>query len=110
MSEKAPWVSVVGPIAYLDDADFKDQKMRRATIKSLTSGKYVRCTIWPQFNNTPLNLGDWIFVEGPGEIYSYEDKEGNPRESFQVSVRRLATLSPVVPEETPRPEQNMPKF
>ena len=89
---KNPWISTSGPIQYLDDVDFKDDKMRRATITSVKDGKRIRCTVWPQFNDVELNLGDWIFVEGPGEVYEYEDTEGTPKTNYNLSVQRLAVL------------------
>ncbi len=105
---KNPWQAICGPIQFLDDVDMKGEPMRRATIASIGSGKRVRCTVWPQFNDTPLALNDWIFVEGPGEVYEYEDNDGNPKTSYNLSVQRLAVLNFTSGVDT-RPQNNTKK-
>jgi len=109
MSEKKKWQAVAGPIAFLNDGNAGGTKVRRATINTI-GGNRVQCTFWPQYDNVELELGSWIFVEGPISTYETEDKDGNPVTYVNLSVQRLAVLPLTQPGPDPKGKKSVPPF
>lgn len=63
------------------------------TIKSPgPEGNLVRVTVWPELQGDTISKGDFLAVDGKLTISSYE-KDGERRQSIQISAKSLAVLS-----------------
>lgn len=54
-------------------------------------GQLIRVTVWPELQGDDIAKGDFLAVDGKLTISSYE-KDGEKRQSIQISARQLATL------------------
>jgi len=56
-----------------------------------TDGRLIRVTVWPELQGDEIKRGDFLAVDGKMTISSYE-KEGERRQSIQISAKQLAYL------------------
>lgn len=57
-----------------------------------TDGQLVRVTVWPELQGAEIKKGDFLAADGKLTISSYE-KDGERRQSIQISAKQLAVLS-----------------
>lgn len=55
-------------------------------------GVLIRVTVWPELQGTSIDKGDFIAVDGKLNIGSFTDRNGNSRQSVQISATALAVL------------------
>lgn len=75
------------------------QEVTDVTIKTPGSaGKLLRVTIWGEFD-VSVEKGDWIAVDGKFSVNTYEGRDGNERQSAQISASSLVVLKGVKKQE-----------
>jgi len=55
-------------------------------------GALVRITVWPELQGDKIEKGDFLAVDGKLTLSSYQ-KDGETRQSIQISAKSLATLT-----------------
>jgi single-stranded DNA-binding protein len=71
----------------------EDVVVRDVTIRSAGGeGSLIRVTVWPELEEIELEEGDLIAVDGPFQVRDYQAGDGTPRQSLQISARRLTKL------------------
>lgn len=91
------YVTAVGFVQFDPvERDANGQKVVDVTLKTPgTESILVRVTIWPELQGTELEKGDFVAVDGKLNVGSYTDRNGNARQSVQISASSLAVTKPI---------------
>lgn len=73
----------------IDEREYNDGVIRDATIRSLATGDLLRISFFPDFEDIPLERGDFIAVDGSIVERTVEDDEGNERTFVNFTAKRL---------------------
>jgi len=77
----------------IDEREYNDGIIRDATIRSLASGDLLRISFFPDFEDIPLERGDFIAVDGSivEREVEYEDDDGEmvSRTFVNFTAKRL---------------------
>lgn len=96
------YVTAVGFVQFeVKEREANNQTVRDVVIKTPGSSSYVRITVWPEFESTIINRGDFIAVDGVFTRSSWQDDEGAKKESLNISARTIAVVAPAVRDDEP---------
>ena len=89
MADDKLYGTVEGFIQFeVDSRDLSSgQTVRDATVRSVNTNELVRITIWPDFEDVDLKLGDWIAADGEVTF-----REANGTTYTNMSARKLAVV------------------
>lgn len=74
----------------VEERDVNGQTVRDVTIRSLGSeGAYIRITVWEEWNETDIDEGDLVFIDGPFEAREGQTKDGEKRVYLNMSAKSL---------------------
>lgn len=90
MADDAIYGSAAGFIQFdIDEREYNDGIIRDATIRSLMTGDLLRISFFPDFEDIPLERGDFIAVDGKVVERTVEDEDGNSRTFVNFTAKRL---------------------
>lgn len=72
----------------VEEREWNDGIIRDATIRSLASGDLLRISFFPDFEEVPLERGDFIAVDGKIQIRDVE-VDGETRTYVNMTARRV---------------------
>jgi hypothetical protein len=58
----------------MNEKEVGDQIVREFTVKSITTGKFVRVSAWPEYPDFEVAKGDFIVAEGPVQVNEVGDR------------------------------------
>lgn len=78
------------------EREANSQTVMDYTIKTPgTDGVLIRVTVWPELQGADIQKGDWIAVDGKLNIGSFTGRDGETRQSIQISATALAVVKAV---------------
>lgn len=90
MASDAIYGSVAGFIQFdIEEREYNDGIIRDATIRSLASGDLLRISFFPDFEEVPLERGDYIAVDGKVTEREVEGDDGEVRTYVNMTAKRL---------------------
>lgn len=82
------YTTIAGMVQFdVEEREVNGGDVRDVTIRSLSSGDLIRCTVWPEFADTEIERGDFVVIDG-----KVTEREHKGKVYFNVSARRLAVL------------------
>ena len=87
------YASAVGFIQFdPQEREVNGQTVRDITIKTPgEAGKLIRITVWPEWA-VDLNKGDFVAVDGKLTVGAYKGRDGEERQSIQLSTSSLVVV------------------
>jgi len=94
---EATYVSAEGFVQFNPtEREANGQKVVDVTIKTPgTEPALIRVTIWPELQGVEVERGDWIAVDGKFQVGAFKGRDGQDRQSIQISATNLAVVKPV---------------
>lgn len=90
MASDAIYGSVAGFIQFdIEEREYNDGIIRDATIRSLASGDLRRISFFPDFEDVPLERGDFIAVDGKIDEREVVGDDGEVRVYVNITAKRL---------------------
>lgn len=77
-----------------------DQDIREVTIKTFTSQKLIKITLWPEFADVEVQKGDTVFVDGKYKVSLGQAKDGGEREYVSISATQISVVPAAVKADT----------
>lgn len=68
------------------------QTVRDVTIKQFGSQKLIYITVWPEFDDTEINKGDFVAVDGLYSSRVKQTDDGSPKEYINISAGSLVVV------------------
>lgn len=102
MAEKE-FKSVGGFVQFeVDERPVSNQTVRDVTIRHLgAEGPLIRITVWPEHDDTEIDRGDLIFVDGPYEERVVQTDNG------KTTYRNMSATNLVVLSSAPKAEKKV---
>lgn len=93
----ADYATAVGFVQFdVEEREAAGQTVRDVTIRTPgAEGSLIRLTVWPEFEDTPIEKGDFVAADGP-----FEAREYNNKTYLNLNVRTLAVIPQVERAET----------
>jgi len=87
------YASAAGFIQFdVKEREVNGQDVRDIVIRAVGSQKRVYITVWPDHEETELNKGDFVAVDGKFQIREKENDEGDSVEYFNLSAGQLVVI------------------
>ncbi len=76
----------------VNEKEANGQNIREVTIKTFTSQKLIKVTLWPEFDGVDVKKGDTLFVDGKYNVSLGQGKDGSQREYVSISATQVAVV------------------
>lgn len=86
----AEYATAIGFVQFpVEEREANGNKVRDFTIRTPGTaasggGALVRCTLWPEFEDTSVDEGDFVAIDG-----KFESRDVKGKTYFNINVRRL---------------------